>query len=397
MECGSHPAGFSDVGTGGLGRVALAWQPRRRKQTAFGLLLLFFSFLGASVGFYYRPHYFILMMPAAALLIGSGMMSLNQWLASPRFARARLVPSTLVAIAALWSIWNAADFYFTLSPVELIQTLYPYNPFAESPVIASYLADHTSPQEKIAVVGSEPQILFYADRLPATGYIYTYALMEQQAYSLTMQHEMASEIETSHPRYVVYVNMYSSWIMRGGSNMWIMDWVHRYLNSNDFEVVGFANISPLGTQFYFDANVKDRQPAAHESIVVLKRKRRLIVAAESGWTNQHFLNDDARRQIDREHRALCDIFWLKHFQPRSGAGRGGPLVQDRSVDIAGTDRAARMPCPRCSALMACVRPRRPNFDAAYPPPALALAAMPASETMFTIVPPPARRIAGRNA
>jgi len=51
------------------------------------------------------------------------------------------------------------------------------------------------PGERIAVLGSEPQIYFYAKRRSATGYIYTYPLMEPQPYSKQMATEFKQEVE----------------------------------------------------------------------------------------------------------------------------------------------------------------------------------------------------------
>ena len=73
--------------------------------------------------------------------------------------------------------------------------MYGLNPFPESIAIAEYIKAHSKEQDKIAVLGSEPQIYFYSNRHSATGYIYVYGLMEDQKYALKMQKEMAEEIE----------------------------------------------------------------------------------------------------------------------------------------------------------------------------------------------------------
>ena len=58
------------------------------------------------------------------------------------------------------------------------------NPFVECPVIAEYLKKNTGPDDTIAVLGSEPEIFFDARRRSATGYIYTYGLVEDAAFGL---------------------------------------------------------------------------------------------------------------------------------------------------------------------------------------------------------------------
>ena len=68
-------------------------------------------------------------------------------------------------------------------------------PFLSLFRIADYLREHTTPDDTIAVLGSEPEIYFYSHRHSATGYIYTYPLMEPQKYARQMQEEMIREIE----------------------------------------------------------------------------------------------------------------------------------------------------------------------------------------------------------
>jgi len=67
---------------------------------------------------------------------------------------------------------------FEASPADASRMIYPESPFPESIRIAEYLRERTTRNDTIAVLGSEPQIYFYSDRHSATGYVYTYGLME---------------------------------------------------------------------------------------------------------------------------------------------------------------------------------------------------------------------------
>ena len=68
------------------------------------------------------------------------------------------------------------------------------------------------PDETIAVLGSEPEVFFDAQRRSATGYIYTYGLMEAQPLAESMQEEMINEVERSKPRFIVVVDVRFSWL-----------------------------------------------------------------------------------------------------------------------------------------------------------------------------------------
>ena len=99
---------------------------------------------------------------------------------------------------------------FEVSAVEASRMVYRKNPFPESVRVAEYLRDHTDVGDTIAVLGSEPQIYFYSNRHSATGYIYTYRLMEPQFYARQMQEEMIRQIESARPKYLIFIGVTSS-------------------------------------------------------------------------------------------------------------------------------------------------------------------------------------------
>ena len=78
------------------------------------------------------------------------------------------------------------------------------------------------------MIGSEPEILFYAQRRSATGYVYTYALMEDQPFARIMQEEMIREIVANEPEFVVFVNVTTSWLARPNSLRRIFEWFDEY-------------------------------------------------------------------------------------------------------------------------------------------------------------------------
>mgnify|MGYP003299295094 CR=1 FL=1 len=74
-----------------------------------------------------------------------------------------------------------------MGPLFACRSMYGANPFPEALKIAEYLRNHSSPAARIAVLGSEPEIYFYAARHSATGYIYMYPLMEPQPFAERMR------------------------------------------------------------------------------------------------------------------------------------------------------------------------------------------------------------------
>ena len=235
----------------GLGVVGGLWNKRSRGGAVFLLGLLAVSLLALSAGFYFREHYFIFILPAVSLLCGLAISTLSDFVAS-RSKLIRFTPVLIFSVAVCQPILAERRFYFEVSAPEACRIAYGSNPFPESIRIAEYLRDHSNPSDTIAILGSEPQIYFYSRRHSATGYIYTYALMEAQSYARRMQEEMISEIELSRPRYLVSVSIGSSWARRSDSEQLIFDWANEYLNQH-YKVVGFVNtLSADRTDYYFE-------------------------------------------------------------------------------------------------------------------------------------------------
>ena len=235
----------------GLGVVGGLWNKRSRGGAVFLLSLLAVSLLVLSAGFYFREHYFIFILPAVSLLCGLAISTLSDFVAS-RSKLIRFTPVLIFSVAVCQPILAERRFYFEVSAPEACRIAYGSNPFPESIRIAEYLRDHSNPSDTIAILGSEPQIYFYSRRHSATGYIYTYALMEAQSYARRMQEEMISEIELSRPRYLVSVSIGSSWARRSDSEQLIFDWANEYLNQH-YKVVGFVNtLSADRTDYYFE-------------------------------------------------------------------------------------------------------------------------------------------------
>ena len=153
--------------------------------------LLVASFLAICPGFYFREHYFILLLPAAGLFVGVAVVSIERMLGAvlSRTTARVLAVAVFVAVVGTYVV-HERDYLFSQTPRDLSRTRYGSNPFVESVEIARYIREKTVPRDRIAVLGSEPEIYFYAGRKSATGYIYTYPLMEPQPYASRMQDEM---------------------------------------------------------------------------------------------------------------------------------------------------------------------------------------------------------------
>jgi hypothetical protein len=132
-------------------------------------------------------------------------------------------------------------------------------PFPETLEIANFIKNRSNKDDKIAVLGSEPQIFFYSHRRSATGYIYAYPLMEPQPYAADMQRQMISQIETVKPKFIVSVNFRDSWLIRPDSKRLIFEWMEQYIPAHYRQIGLIETISMNRTLYHWDSTAKPSQ------------------------------------------------------------------------------------------------------------------------------------------
>jgi hypothetical protein len=161
-----------------------------------------------------------------------------------------------------------------MTPTEACRAIYGTSPFPEAVELGRYLALHCPPDARIAVIGSEPEIYFYSHRRSATGYVYTYPLIEPQPYAAAMQKEMIQEVEKSRPAYLVYVNVRGSWVQTTAriSNV-IFDWFEQY-QREQLRMVGLVEIPADGpTQYrWLDSSETNAQTSAESWLAIFRRR-----------------------------------------------------------------------------------------------------------------------------
>ncbi len=255
-------AGF--LALAALGLLAPIGDERARRSALFLGGLLVASVFAVVPGGHFRPHYFIALWPAVALLAGVGATALA------RRVSAKAAAALVVASAALL-IGMERDPLLRLSPLEFSREVYRLNPFPESIEIADYVRANTAPDERVAVFGSEPQIFFYAQRRSATGHIYMYGLTEVHPYALAMQKELVAQVEAARAPVVVLANAFSSWMWRPASEHHAFDWAQGYLQ-REYDVAGVVEITDSGTTYVWGEAARSYAPRTDESLVIFRRK-----------------------------------------------------------------------------------------------------------------------------
>ena len=252
-----------------VGVSALVWHPEARQRRAFVLLLALLSLGGTSAGLYFRNQYFVLLLPSVALLAGLGVDALAGSVARGTLRRGLAAALTVIPLVAF--LFAERVILWEAPPERVTRELFGLSPFPESVEIARYLRSRTAEGERIAVIGSEPEIYFYAGRRGATGYVYMYPLMEDQPYASRMQRQMIDEIEAARPRFVVLVNASASWNVRPQSDRTLFEWWERY--AKNFDRVGVVDIvSDRLTTYAWGAEAAGYVPKSLVWVAVFERQ-----------------------------------------------------------------------------------------------------------------------------
>ena len=96
--------------------------------------------------------------------------------------------------------------------------------------------------------------------------------MEPHDYALEMQEEMIKQIESSKPKFIIFVCVSTSWLARPGSVTRIFEWFKPYQLEN-YDIVGVADIFPFRhTVWRWNEQAVNYTPASEYWVAVFRRK-----------------------------------------------------------------------------------------------------------------------------
>lgn len=245
--------------------LVMVWFDRRWKNSR-GWLLGFCvaSALAILPDFYFRPHYFLIAVPALALLAGAAVSGACQWHFGKKF-----MPGIFVLMVAI-TIATCAEVWFFMPKFTLAREMYGFDPLPETEKVANFIRENSSARDRLAVLGSEPEIYFLSHRHSATGYIYIYALGEAQPFAWKMRQQMIAEIESCRPEFVVVCDTERFLSSSANSNPSLFDWWDTY--QTNYTRVGLADIiSPTETTYAFGTNAVAHHGKIHRCALEIFR------------------------------------------------------------------------------------------------------------------------------
>ncbi|MBW1972444.1 MAG: glycosyltransferase family 39 protein [Deltaproteobacteria bacterium] len=256
-----------------LALIAIIYLLKEKMFKQLFLLIAFFifSFLGVCIGGYFRPHYFIFLFPALACLSGVGAKFIIEKL--PKKSEKIAIFILLIIIFAFPLLFYK-DYLFTTSGDVICRKIFKgTNPFVEAKHIAKYIAFNSEPNERVYIIGSEPEILFYAKRKSATKYIIFYPLTYPYPDTFFKQQKVFREVKENHPKHIVFVNMKKTLLLQKGAPTYIFYESTKWINE-EYLLVGAIYVKENSAKFFWDDELKKLSFQKRKKAQILVFKRR---------------------------------------------------------------------------------------------------------------------------
>ena len=192
------------VGAAGLLFILIA--AVSKKNYRFILVWVICSLIAFSAGYYFRPHYFLLVYPVFAQTAG---ILLFEFSLIKKYKVFAFIPALIICVSIYFFIKAQTAFIFKDDAFTTMHKMYIWTPFPECIQIGNDIRNTTEKNATIGMIGNEPEIAFYAERQLASGYLYLYPFFEDQKYALQMTKQFITETEAKQPEIMIFSNV--SW------------------------------------------------------------------------------------------------------------------------------------------------------------------------------------------
>jgi len=192
---------------------------RKNLKGCFMLGFLLCSFLATVPGTIYN-HYFAQLAPAVSMAGGWAVALCLSMIPDGRLRKCAALITAAAIIAV--PVWAHSGYYYKQSPIEFSRSFFRDNPFPESEDLAEFLAERTSKEDTIFIIGSEPQIFLLSQRQSSTSFAIIYPLMSEFPRYQEFQRKAWEEVKKSKPKYIIIVRLPSSLLWDGKADLWII-------------------------------------------------------------------------------------------------------------------------------------------------------------------------------
>ncbi len=178
-----------------IGLFSYIYQDKNKKGVVSETILAFAIAIILTIfpSFWFRPHYFVPILPLVAIFSAIGFQQILK----------RENGVLMILISGFIQIMSLYPYYISTDVVKVFKKQYPNAPFLESVDWAEEIKNITTPNDKIFILANEPQIYYYSERKSASSYLYMFPLIEPGLLSREMQHQAIKEVEKYKPAVII--------------------------------------------------------------------------------------------------------------------------------------------------------------------------------------------------
>ncbi|MCX7881429.1 MAG: glycosyltransferase family 39 protein [Patescibacteria group bacterium] len=194
--------------------------------------LLFFSLttvFSSPIG-----HYYLQAMPFLILIITGSLINFVEIF----FKKIKTILVIFLTILILFFILYPIRQQFYLTPEELIIWVYGrVNPFYDALIVSRRIKKELKENDKIFVVGSEPQIYFYTQKKAPTKFITSYYLQINSPYQKKYQKELIRDLTIDSPKIMIYSKMVLSGPFIEVNSKEVKEYIDKLIK-NKYQLIG---------------------------------------------------------------------------------------------------------------------------------------------------------------
>lgn len=238
-----------------------------RQSRAWAVSLLLLGIGSAAIGLGFMPHYFIPAIPWAALGIAASLFWIVEKFASGSRTAYAAVAGMLIALPVLLN----ADYFFRPDYAQILEKCYPWNGFAEAKAVSRELKKRLKPGERVAILGSEPQINYYTDTEHCSPQLYMYPVIREHKRKAQFQQQFLRNLAECDAEYVVLTASEASWMPGFAESPFFKRDIFPRITER-YELIGRANIGQVPMNIVWDEALKTHNPPKCPPMFVFRKK-----------------------------------------------------------------------------------------------------------------------------
>jgi hypothetical protein len=163
------------------------------------------------------------------------------------------------------------SYYFHPNYERILRAVYGSNPFPESMEIANFINANSKPEDKIVVIGSEPQIYLYTKKSAPSRHAYFAAIVSDVPEHKQWQREFVEDVEKAEPRYLIFFNHSISLFVQPNTDQYWYTWLNKYIPEH-YHLVGIADmVDGMQTNYLWKEQMANYKPSGQNIIYTYER------------------------------------------------------------------------------------------------------------------------------